>query len=60
VAWLQTEPAEVIEGARVIFRVRGLRDEPAGRIGLAIVCPNEADIPKANDITCTSCGRCFE
>jgi hypothetical protein len=60
VAYLQTEPGEDIpEGASVIFRLRHLRHERRGRIGLAVVCPTETGLPRAAEHTCTSCGRCF-
>jgi hypothetical protein len=61
VAYLQTEPGEEIPaGVGVIFRLRHLRHERRGRIGLAVVCPTETGLPRAAEHTCTSCGRCFQ
>jgi len=58
-AYLQHEPSDVPAGARLVFRVKRLRKEPAARIGLALVCTTETGLPQARAATCTSCRRCY-
>jgi Gene product 88 len=58
-AYLQREVTDDPHDAKVVFRVKHLRKTPARRIGLAIVCSTETGLPQADDITCTSCRRCF-
>jgi hypothetical protein len=57
-AFLQHEDTDVPDGAGVVFRIRRLRARPAGRFGLRLVCPTER--PQRKDVTCTSCGRCWQ
>jgi len=58
-AYLQREVTDDPSYAKVVFRVKHLRKIPARRIGLATVCTTETGLPTANDVTCTSCRRCY-
>jgi hypothetical protein len=58
-AYLQHEPSDVPDRARLVFRVKRLRKEPVARIGLALVCTTETGLPQARAATCTSCRRCY-
>jgi hypothetical protein len=61
VAWMATRADETVPaGVGLVFRVRGLRSDPRRRIGLSMVCPTETGLPGCKDVTCTSCGRCYE
>lgn len=61
VAWMATRADETVPaGVSLVFRVRGLRNDPRRRIGLSMVCPTETGLPDSKDVTCTSCGRCFD
>jgi hypothetical protein len=61
VAWMATRGDETVPaGVSLVFRVRGLRSDPRRRMGLSMVCPTETGLPGCKDVTCTSCGRCFD
>jgi hypothetical protein len=61
VAWMAARDDETVPaGVSLVFRVRGLRSDPRRRIGLSMVCPTETGLPGCKDVTCTSCGRCFD
>jgi hypothetical protein len=61
VAWMATRADETVPaGVGLVFRVRALRSDPVRRIGLSMVCPTETGLPSCTDVTCTSCGRCFD
>jgi acetolactate synthase regulatory subunit len=60
VAFMQAGPADDPSGASLVFRTHGLRQAPAKRVSLVTVCPTEAGGPRAADVTCTSCRRCYE
>jgi hypothetical protein len=58
VAWLQDgEEGPVLSD--LVFRVRKLRREPGGRVGLAMVCPHETPAGKERGANCGSCGHCW-
>lgn len=61
VAWMATRgDEEVPAGVGLVFRVHALRSDPVRRMGLSMVCPTETGLPGCKDVTCTSCGRCFD
>src|SRR5206468_648529 len=58
IAWLMTSNEEAPSGD-LVFRVRGLRREPARRIGLVLVCPTENGTT-ARHTDCERCGNCWQ
>jgi hypothetical protein len=58
VAWLRLDADEdVPAGVDLVFRVHGLRRNPAKRIGLTLVCPVEQG--SGAGTTCSTCGVCW-
>jgi hypothetical protein len=59
VAWLMLdEDEEVPPGVDLVFRVHGLRRQPAKQIGLTLVCPAEQG--SGAGTTCSTCGVCWK
>jgi hypothetical protein len=58
VAWLMLDADEAVPaGVDLVFRVHGLRRNPAKRIGLTLVCPVEQG--SGAGTTCSTCGLCW-
>jgi hypothetical protein len=59
VAWLQEDSSDVVPaGVDLVFWIHRLRNRPAKRIGLALICPVEQG--GGGTTTCTSCGVCWK
>lgn len=63
-AWLMTSPVEVPpKSVDLVFRTRNLRSIVAKKIRTSPepspVCPTETGLPKAHDVHCSTCRKCF-
>ncbi len=58
VAWMQSSEDDPQLG-NLVFRVRRLRTEPIGRVGLPIVCPHETPDGHDQNVNCGNCGHCW-
>jgi hypothetical protein len=58
VAWMQSSEDDPQLG-NLVFRVRRLRTQPIGRVGLPMVCPHETPGGRHRNVNCGNCGHCW-